>query len=385
MKTVLITIAAALATVNAQGAFKFSMTYPPANAIPDVTSAQAKQWISQINMTAVPVFPLVPAGKDGSPGAMKSDIGSCDWTFNNCLGPTDIAVCPVGYWGLTYDDGPSQYSPTLYDALLKASTKATLFWIGSNVFTNPTVAQRACADGHQIAVHTWSHHPSTSLTNEQFIAEVKWTESAIKEVCGITPKYFRPPYGDIDNRIRGLLAQMGYVAVIWDIDTNDWQMPPGGTKTAAEIDTLFNGWIAANKVNKTGHICLEHEIYQTSITEAIKQLPNILANWKPMPVASCVNDDHPYVETNITFPTIANGMSNASAPANTSASLPASSVAPTDSGSSSPTGAANISSVNITGAAAPGSTVKKAAGSSLSVAPVVASLGLVIASLFLAL
>jgi len=378
----------ALAIANVQGAvppppptspqaFTFSATYPAVNAIPDITSTQAKQWISQINMASVPNFPVVPATKDGSPGPLKTDPGSCDWTYNNCYGPTDIYTCPVGYWGLTYDDGPSQYSPTLYDALLKTNTKATLFWIGSNVYTNPQVAKRACGDGHQIAVHTWSHHPSTSLTNEQFIVEVKWTESAIKEVCGVTPKYFRPPYGDIDNRIRGLLSQMGYVAVIWDIDTNDWQMPPGGTKTAAEIDALFAGWISTNNANKTGHICLEHEIYETSITEAIKQLPNIRANWKPMPVASCVNDSHPYVENTITFPTIANGMSNASAPANSSAPAASS----TDSGTSpSSSGSPNL---NTTGS--PGSTIKKNAGSFVSAAPVVVSLVFVIASVFLAL
>jgi peptidoglycan/xylan/chitin deacetylase (PgdA/CDA1 family) len=385
MKTVLITFAAAmLASAKAQSGFSFATTYPPINAIPDVASPQVKQWLSQLNMSSVPTFPLVPATKDGSPGTMKADIGSCDWTFNGCFGPTDISTCPTGYWGLTYDDGPSQYSTALYDTLLKTNTKATLFWIGSNVFSNPAVAKRACADGHQIAVHTWSHHPSTSLTNEQFVAEVKWTESAIKEVCGVTPKYFRPPYGDIDNRIRGLLTQMGYVAVIWDIDTNDWQMPPGGTKTAAEIDTLFAGWISSNKVNKTGHVCLQHEIYQTSVAEAIKQMPNILANWKPVPVASCVNDAHPYVETTINFPTIANGMSNSSAPANSSSSLPASAPAASASGSGggSPNANANVS---LTGTGSPASTIKPSSGSLVSAAPVVASFVFVLASVFLAL
>lgn len=94
-------------------------------------------------------------------------------------------------WGLTYDDGPTTFSPQLYDVLDTTDQKATLFYIGSNVVTNPEIARRACGAGHQIAVHTWSHNPSTTLTNEQFVAEVKYTEMAIKELCGFTPTYFR--------------------------------------------------------------------------------------------------------------------------------------------------------------------------------------------------
>jgi peptidoglycan/xylan/chitin deacetylase (PgdA/CDA1 family) len=35
----------------------------------------------------------------------------------------------------------------------------------------------------------------TSLTNEQVVAELKWTEKAIFDVIGVTPLYWRPPFG----------------------------------------------------------------------------------------------------------------------------------------------------------------------------------------------
>lgn len=102
-----------------------------------------------------------------------------------------ISSVSLRTWGLTYDDGPTQFSAQLYDFLDLTEQKATLFYIGSNVVTNWQSARRACGAGHQIAVHTWSHNPSTTLTNEQFVAEVKYTELAIKELCGVTPTYFR--------------------------------------------------------------------------------------------------------------------------------------------------------------------------------------------------
>lgn len=43
-----------------------------------------------------------------------------------------------------------------------------------------------CLGPLQIAMHTWSHHYSTGLTNEQFFAELWYTRKAIKDVVGVT-------------------------------------------------------------------------------------------------------------------------------------------------------------------------------------------------------
>lgn len=97
---------------------------------------------------------------------------------------------------------------------------------------------------------------------------------------------------------------MGYTSVIWDIDTNDWMMAPGGTRTEAQVDTAFDQWVAGAGNLTVGHVCLEHELYQTSVTSAITNLPKIQKTWKAMPVSACVNDPHPYQEKNITLATM---------------------------------------------------------------------------------
>jgi peptidoglycan/xylan/chitin deacetylase (PgdA/CDA1 family) len=65
----------------------------------------------------------------------------------------------------------------------------------------------------------------TTQSNVQVVAELYWALHAIKEVTGITPKCWRPPYGDVDDRVRAIANQMGMTTVIWDEDTNDWNMP----------------------------------------------------------------------------------------------------------------------------------------------------------------
>lgn len=281
----------------------------------------------------------------------------------------------TGDWGLTYDDGPFNQGvsavddpyaePTLYNFLAKTNNqKATLFYIGSDVFGFPQAAQRALHDGHVICVHTWSHHPSTSLTNNQLVAEFYWTLKVIKEATGITPKCWRPPYGDVDDRVRAIAWQMGMTTIVWDEDTNDWNMPGtgGGALSPATVDGYFQGWITARTSGKDilkGHIVLEHELNNSTVIMTEKWLPTLQKTFNVVTVQQCMNISQPYWESQWVYPTEANPTAVASSVSSAAASASALSSATAASGSVVPA-AAGASSV---GAAAP-STTATAAGSS---------------------
>ncbi|RKO84551.1 hypothetical protein BDK51DRAFT_30935, partial [Blyttiomyces helicus] len=108
--------------------------------------------------------------------------------------PADITACPEpNTWGLTYDDGPTvnvvngvNVGDTVeirkhLDAL---GVKATLFIVGANAIQNPDQIVTSFNRGDQIAVHTWTHHPMTSMTNEQIVAEIKYTEAFLYKTIG---------------------------------------------------------------------------------------------------------------------------------------------------------------------------------------------------------
>lgn len=69
-----------------------------------------------------------------------------------------------------------------------------------------------------IAVHTYTHPYMTTLTNEQVIAELGFTMQIIHDSSGgRLPKYWRPPYGDSDNRVRAIAKEVfGLTTVIWN-------------------------------------------------------------------------------------------------------------------------------------------------------------------------
>ena len=115
------------------------------------------------------------------------------------------------------------------DFLDEKDLKGTFFVVGSRVIERPDVLRSEYLSGHEISVHTWSHPTLTKLTNEQIVAELGWTRKAIQETLGVTPVTMRPPYGDIDDRVRAISLAMGMVPIIWTRGPTGNQFDTNGT------------------------------------------------------------------------------------------------------------------------------------------------------------
>lgn len=223
--------------------------------------------------------------------------------------PVDVYQCPEpSTWGLTFDDGPNCTQEVLYDFLKEQNQKATMFYIGSNVLDWPLQAQRGLVDGHQICVHTWSHQYMTALSDTQVFSELYYTAKAIKDVVGVTPRCWRPPYGDTDDRVRAIATGLGLSTVIWTDDTDDWKAIPAGTLPKASIDANYAS-IINKESDTTGNIVLTHELNNGTMSEMIEQYPQIKQKFKHIvPITACMNETNPYPES-ITYPNFASYVS----------------------------------------------------------------------------
>ncbi|NTS78788.1 polysaccharide deacetylase family protein [Catenovulum sp. SM1970] len=142
---------------------------------------------------------------------------------------------------LTFDDGPNpEYTQQILDVLAEYKVPATFFWLGENMSYYPEFMAKAKADNHIIANHTWSHHHSRTLSDEEFLTEFTKTNDFIEQYLGYRPRFFRPPYGEISQRQIDLLAARGVTTFLWSIDTRDWYKKewfPGQTPTSlADIE-----------------------------------------------------------------------------------------------------------------------------------------------------
>ncbi|KAA1099486.1 hypothetical protein PGT21_008996 [Puccinia graminis f. sp. tritici] len=181
---------------------------------------------------AIPPASLQADGYVLYPPAVSADAsGACSWENSGCLrtpqfgfsSDLDILDPDLSSWVVNFDDGPLPPSENLYKIMDDFNIKATHFWIGGNVLKYWELAVVADRRGDHLAVHTWSHSHLTTMTNEQILGELGWTIQIISDLTGKVPRFFRPPYGNIDNRVRAIAKYVfGLETVIWNYDSVDW-------------------------------------------------------------------------------------------------------------------------------------------------------------------
>ncbi|KAG8733561.1 chitin deacetylase [Ceratobasidium sp. 414] len=289
--------------------------YPALDQVPPINSPQVQQWIKDVQNSGVFI-----------PGLTPTQAGET--------------------WGVSYDDGPSPYTPNLLQYLDQQQLKSTFFIVGSRAISRPQILQTEYMGGHQLSVHTWSHPSLTTLTTEQIIAELGWTKKAIKDITGVTPNTMRPPYGDIDDRVRAISKAMGLTPIIWtsvggtDFDTNDWHVPSGLSSQA--VLSSFEAILTEASSMNTGFIVLSHDLYQQTVDLATGYIiPDALARgFHLQNIITCMKKplSEAYIETS----------SNGTSPASTG-TTPAAGSSETKSGTVAPTATAKASS---TGSAA---------------------------------
>jgi peptidoglycan-N-acetylglucosamine deacetylase len=125
---------------------------------------------------------------------------------------------------LTFDDGPSESTPVLLDMLDRHKVPATFFMCGHNVRRCPDVAREVRARGHSIGNHTYSH-PLLGLKSPGFILrEMTLAQDRITETTGITPRWFRAPYGVRWFGVGEAQKRLGLTGVMWTVIARDYAL-----------------------------------------------------------------------------------------------------------------------------------------------------------------
>ncbi|MCH1952906.1 polysaccharide deacetylase family protein [Enterocloster sp. OA13] len=168
---------------------------------------------------------------------------------------------------LTFDDGPkTSVTSRILDSLEANGGRATFFMVGSNVNANAGVIKRMVAQGSEVANHTHDHKYISKLNAEGIISQIGSTNQKIEAICGVSPVLMRPPGGYIDARSLSVVGNMGMSAIMWSIDTRDWQH----RNAQRTIDTVLSQV-------RDGDIILMHDIYSTTADAAVVLIPELTA------------------------------------------------------------------------------------------------------------
>lgn len=157
------------------------------------------------------------------------------------------------YVALTFDDGPNPATtPELLAILEEKEVDATFFMLGQNVESYPDIVKEAYEDGNIIASHSYSHQQLNAISADDIKAEVRKTDKAIFEACGILPRLLRPPYGAIDAPSAEII---GKPIIQWDVDSYDWESKERNATIRRINDTVF-----------PGGIILMHDIHPSTVS-----------------------------------------------------------------------------------------------------------------------
>ncbi|KAJ3563277.1 hypothetical protein NP233_g9041 [Leucocoprinus birnbaumii] len=328
-------------TYPAPGSLTWSANFPKSS--PDA-STLPQAWVNALDaaVKAGKIPDISPSeqehGKDPTyPGHDPMSPEICSSTYK-CINTAAWWDGPEGYYASSFDDGPQPTTDKLVDFLQSKSVHTTHFMIGTNILQYSAQFVKAFNAGDDIAVHTYTHPYMTTLSNEEVVAQLGWTMELIhNSTGGRVPRFWRPPYGDSDNRVTAIAKEVfGLETVIWNEDTEDWSLGYGGT-TLENIAKQMQEWLARPKA--PGLVVLEHEDSDDAYNAFVDAFPKILENgWKFESLARLFGQGQAYQNANDNFSEvkpydILNGPSNGSIIMPQSSMVAPSGPSPSDTGS----------------------------------------------------
>ena len=134
------------------------------------------------------------------------------------------------YVYITFDDGPSQYTPKVLEVLKKNNVKATFFVIYNK---NQDYYKQIVADGHTLALHSYTHEYSEIYESvDAFFEDLNKISAYIKSITGVDSKIVRFAGGSsntisrkystgVITKIVSELNRRGYVYYDWNAQCMD--------------------------------------------------------------------------------------------------------------------------------------------------------------------
>lgn len=167
---------------------------------------------------------------------------------------------------LTFDDGPSYYTPQLLDVLARYNVKATFFVTGNHPEYLDCIG-RAYREGHTIGVHSYTHNYWNIYASEEaFFEDFKKCQDMIYEQTGEYTTLFRFPGGSsntvsnfnpgIMSRLTRTMTEMGYYYF-------DWNVTSGDAGETTDTDQVF--WNVRNGCTSNVNVVLQHDIKGFSV------------------------------------------------------------------------------------------------------------------------
>lgn len=163
---------------------------------------------------------------------------------------------------LTYDDGPSIYTPRILKTLKENNSVATFFVVGNRVPTYSDTVKKAHDMGCEIGNHTYEHKSLPNLSETEVKRQISKTNKEVKKAIGEKPVIMRPTGGATNTNIK---KWVGMPSIIWSVDTLDWK-----TRNAQSTKNAVLNHV------RDGDIVLMHDLYESTAKASQTIIPALV-------------------------------------------------------------------------------------------------------------
>lgn len=123
---------------------------------------------------------------------------------------------------LSFDDGPAASTSRLLDILKENEAEAAFFCIGRKISGNEAQIKRMVQEGHIIGNHSFTHSPLFDFFRPgRMLRDIAEMNQEIKNITGLSPRFFRPPYGVTNPNLKKAVMSGGFISIGWSIRSYD--------------------------------------------------------------------------------------------------------------------------------------------------------------------
>ncbi len=159
---------------------------------------------------------------------------------------------------LVFDDGPKpEDAGPLLAVLAREQVHVTFSLVGQRVAQHPETARAIVKAGHEVANHSQTHAHPGELADPALDREVAAARQQIAAAVGTAPRWYWPPFLDVDDRVRAAVLRAGLELYVPHhlVVSRDYEpeMTAEGIRQRATTDVrdgtviLFHEWRAATR------------------------------------------------------------------------------------------------------------------------------------------
>jgi peptidoglycan-N-acetylglucosamine deacetylase len=184
------------------------------------------------------------------------------------FGPTVWRTNSPQKLAITFDDGPNpKITPELLKLLERHEARVTFFMVGRFAQECPELVREITVRGHVIGNHTATHANLVWCAPAQIKRQMQRCNEVIGTITGMTPKWFRPPWGMRNPWVISSAKGLSMGTALWTILPGDWRAKPASwlIKRMEPITKRAQSSSAAADNSAAGHgdvLCLHDGDYR---------------------------------------------------------------------------------------------------------------------------